>query len=114
MQQGMGITRAPVQRRQTMAQGGIVGYQDGGFLDRFKDEETGMYRLTLLPNFGMADLDRYVKEKMKKLNFNLGLFCTPQPTFHTKSFKILNSSSLATNHITLPNCRVLLFAHVVV
>ena len=25
-----GITRAPVQRRQVMAQGGIVGYQDGG------------------------------------------------------------------------------------
>ena len=56
MQQGMGIPRAPVQRRQTMAQGGIVGYQDGGFLDRFKDKETGMYRLP-----GMADLDRYVK-----------------------------------------------------
>ena len=30
MQQGMGIARAPVQQRQTMAQGGIVGYQDGG------------------------------------------------------------------------------------
>ena len=27
-----GITRAPVQRRQFAAQGGIVGYQDGGFL----------------------------------------------------------------------------------
>ena len=30
MQQGMGITRSPVQRRQTMAQGGIVGYAPGG------------------------------------------------------------------------------------
>ena len=52
-----GITRAPVQRRQFAAQGGIVGYQDGGFLDRFKDKETGMYRLP-----GMAGLDRYIEE----------------------------------------------------
>ena len=37
IQQGMGITRAPVQRRQTIAQGGIVGYQDGGFVDTLKD-----------------------------------------------------------------------------
>ena len=52
-----GITRAPVQQRQVMTQGGIVGYQDGGFLDRFKDKETGMYRLP-----GMAGLDRYIEE----------------------------------------------------
>jgi len=32
-----GITRAPVQRRQFAAQGGIVGYQDGGFVDTLKD-----------------------------------------------------------------------------
>ena len=32
-----GITRAPVQRRQVMAEGGIVGYQDGGFVDTLKD-----------------------------------------------------------------------------
>ena len=37
MQQGMGITRAPVQRRQVMAQGGIVGYDNGGFVDTLKD-----------------------------------------------------------------------------
>ena len=41
MKQGMGIARAPVQQRQVMAQGGIVGYAGGGFLDRVYDNVVG-------------------------------------------------------------------------
>ena len=41
MQQRKGVAAAPVQRRQVMAQGGIVGYQDGGFLDKLK--RAGLY-----------------------------------------------------------------------
>jgi len=37
MQKKRGIPAAPVQQRQTMAQGGIVGYAGGGFLDTVKE-----------------------------------------------------------------------------
>ena len=37
MQKKRGVPAAPVQQRQTMAQGGIVGYADGGFLDTIKE-----------------------------------------------------------------------------
>jgi hypothetical protein len=37
MLQRKGLAAAPVQRKQFSAQGGIVGYQDGGFVDTLKD-----------------------------------------------------------------------------
>jgi len=41
MQKKRGLAAAPVQRRQVMAQGGIVGYAEGGFLDKLK--RAGLY-----------------------------------------------------------------------
>ena len=57
MQQGMGITRAPVQRRQVMAQGGIVGYAPGGPVIRGLTPEERERA-----NTGSFDLLNYIRE----------------------------------------------------
>lgn len=68
-----GITRAPVQRRQVMAQGGIVGYQDGGFLDRFKDKETGLYHPGphMFDSLGQSVYDYVTKNPLGALGYGL-------------------------------------------
>jgi hypothetical protein len=73
MQQKRGLAGAPVQRRQVMAEGGIVGYQDGGILDKLKDKRTGLYHpgLHMFDSLGQSVYDYVTKNPLESAGYTL-------------------------------------------